>query len=376
METENKPGMTSQEMKALKKDIHNGITMDVREKMKKNVLYVGMFSIFMAFGGLTSGYIVSMGDSFWVKFPMPNGFWISTTVIILSSIFIQLGISFAKKGNQKLSKMFVVLTFVFGLLFVYYQFKGYSQLAENGSHLRGDIMVVDGRYGSSGDDGRYYGYYEIKKDGKFIEISGNDYLYNGKKMTDAQFSELQKVVAPFEKYSEKSKIDLSGLNDSYTLYYKQQPISILNGELCLPDSSKLEFDDLNRLKSLAINIGDKRGDFFIKGQIGKDFHVYYKRKELNYKNRMWEFNGQVLDDYLQTKPLESPDTASSYLWLITLLHLAHILFTLFYMGKMTIYSLSGRFTAENTLSLKLGAIFWHFLGILWVYLLLFLLFIH
>ncbi len=372
MDTEN----TKEEIKFSNGDVHGDVSLEIKEKMKKNVLYISMFSIFMVFVGLTSGYVVSMGDSFWVKFPMPKGFWMSTTVIAFSSLFVQLGISFAKKGNQKLSKLFVVLTFVFGLLFVYFQLKGYSQLIDRGSHLRGDIMVVEGRYGSTGDDGRYYGYYEVKMNDQFIEISGNDYLINGKKMTDAQFTELQKAVAPFEKYSEKSPIDLSGLSAKFQLYYKQQPISIINNELCLPDSSSLQFVDLNRLKSLAINIGDKRGDFFVEGQIGKDFHVYYKRKELNYKNRMWEYNGKILDDYLQTKPLESPDTASSYLWLITLLHLAHILFTLFYMGKMTIYSLSGRFTTENTLSLKLGAIFWHFLGILWVYLLLFLLFIH
>lgn len=360
----------------MNKDYNTDITPEVKEKMKKNLVYISIFSIVMLFAGLTSGYIVSMGDSFWVKFPMPKAFWISTAIIVLSSVFIQLGITFAKKNNQKLSKLFVVLTFLFGVLFVYFQFKGYGQLVKSGSHLRGDIMVVEGRYGSAGENGRYYGYYEINYDGKFIEIDGNDYLINGKKMTSSQFSDLKKFVSPFEKYEDNKPIDISGLNKSFSLYYKQQPISIINGKLALPDSTELEFVDLNRLKSLAINIRDGRGDFFIKGKIGKDFHVYYKGKELDYKNRLWQYKGKILDDYLQTKPLESPDTSSSYLWLITLLHLAHIIFTLFYLGKMAIFSLSGRFNSENTLSLKVGAIFWHFLGILWVYLLLFLLFIH
>ena len=353
------------------------ITLEVKEKMKKNLVYIGIFSVFMVFAGLTSGYIVSMGDSFWVKFPFPSAFWISTIVILLSSLFIQQGISFAKKGKHSISKIFVVLTFVFGLLFVYFQFKGYGQLSSNGSHLRGDLMVVEGRYGSAGDEGRYYGYYEIKYNGKFIGIDGNDYLLNGKKLSDSQFLKVQKFMSQFEKIEfKKDLIVNNNYGKEFSLYYKQQPLDLIDGKLSMPDSTKLEFVDLSRLQSLAINIRDCRGDFFIHGKLGKDFHVYYKGKELEYKNREWYYHGKILDDYLQAKPLESPDTASSYLWVITFLHLLHIIFTLFYMGKMTIFSISGKFEREGALSLKLGAIFWHFLGALWIFLFFFLLFIH
>jgi len=348
----------------------------IKEKMKKNLVYVSIFSIVMLFAGLTSAYIVSMGDSFWIKFPLPISFWISTAVIVLSSIFIQLGITFAKKNNQKLSKLFVVLTFVFGLLFVYFQYKGYGQLVDSGSHLRGDIMVVDGRYGSIGDDGRYYGYYEIKYNGKFLEIDGNDYLVDQKKLTSAQFSELKEFTKQFETIDNPKDLAVSNYGKSFLLYYKQQPVDLINGKLSLPDSSALKFIDLMRLRDLAINISAERGDFFMKGKIGKDFHVYFKGKELDYENRLWKYKGKILDDYLQTKPLESPDTSSSYLWIITFLHLVHIIFALLYMIRIVNSSLLGRFTSSDTLSLRLGAIFWHYLAILWLYLLLFLLFIH
>jgi cytochrome c oxidase subunit 3 len=52
----------------------NEMNPEVREKMKKNLVYVGIFSIVMLFAGLTSGYYVSMGKSFWLKYPMPAGF--------------------------------------------------------------------------------------------------------------------------------------------------------------------------------------------------------------------------------------------------------------------------------------------------------------
>jgi len=88
------------------------------------------------------------------------------------------------------------------------------------------------------------------------------------------------------------------------------------------------------------------------------------------------FNGKKLSKYLQIKAMETADTGTTYLYLITFLHLLHILVTLIYMSKMTIASFSGRFSSEDHLRLKVGAIFWHFLGLLWIYLLLFLLFIH
>ena len=356
----------------------NNIEMDplVKEKMKKNLVYVSIFSVVMLFAGLTSAYIVSMGDSFWIKFPLPTSFWISTAVIALSSLFIQLGITFAKKDKQKLSKLFVVLTFIFGLLFVYFQYKGYGELVDSGSHLRGDIMVVDGRYGGIGDDGRYYGYYEVKYNGKFIEIDGNDYLVDQKKITSTQFSELKGFTKQFEKIENTKDLAVSNYGKSFVLYYKQQPISLINGKLCLPDSSALQFVDLMRLRDLAINIRAERGDFFMRGKLGKDFHIYFKGKELEYENRTWKHKGKRLEDYLQTKPLESPDTSSSYLWIITFLHLGHIIFTLLYMIRIVNSSLLCRFTISDKLSLRLGAIFWHYLALLWVYLLLFLLFIH
>jgi len=83
-----------------------------------------------------------------------------------------------------------------------------------------------------------------------------------------------------------------------------------------------------------------------------------------------------LDGYLQVKSMESADTASSYLFIITFVHLLHIFITLFYVVKLVIRSFTGKINSENTIGIKVGAIFWHFLGVLWIYLLLFLLFIH
>jgi cytochrome c oxidase subunit 3 len=131
-----------------------------------------------------------------------------------------------------------------------------------------------------------------------------------------------------------------------------------------------------RLSYLAMNIQDGRGDFFVRGEFGKDFHVYFKGKKLEYKNRRLHYKGKELSNYLQIKATETADSATSFLYLISAVHLAHVFFAMFYLLKVSIYSFTGKFDAQNNLSLRLGAIFWHFLGILWIYLMVFLILIH
>lgn len=344
------------------------LTPEVREKTKKNLIYVAMFSIVMMFAGFTSAYIVSMGDSFWLKYPMPKAFWISTVIILLSSLFIELAIRYIKKGNQKMLKVFVSLTLLSGIGFVIFQLQGYKALTNFGAHaVNNHIIVTEGRYGD---------YYEVKFNGKFIEVDGNNYVVNGKKLSDAEMKDFQAFMAQFLDVKREKSFVVNNYGKKFILYFNNQPLGLINQKLCTPDGKEIQYVDEMRLRDLAINVRDGRGDFFVKGKLGKDFHIFFKGKELEYKKRELHYEGKKLSKYLQIKAMETSDTATSYLYIITFLHLLHIVVTLFYMLKMTIVSFSGRFTAEENLSLRLGAIFWHFLGLLWIYLLLFLLFIH
>jgi cytochrome c oxidase subunit 3 len=341
---------------------------EVREKTKKNLIYIGIFSVIMMFAGFTSAYIVSMGDSFWLKYPLPPAFFISTGLIALSSLFLELGIRFVKKNNQKMLKLFISLTLLFGIGFVYFQFKGYSALTSFGAHaVNNRIIVTEGRYGD---------YYEVKYKGDFLEVDGNNYLVNGKKMTTNQMVEFQNFMKQFLIVNREKSYTVKNYGSNFILYYNNQPLGLINEKLCTPDGKEIQYVDQLRLKDVAINVRDGRGDFFVKGQLGKDFHIFFKGKELEYKDRELHFEGKKLSKYLQIKAMETSDTATSYLYILTFLHLLHILATLIYMSRMTIASFSGRFTSDENLSLRLGAIFWHFLGLLWLYLLLFLLFIH
>ncbi len=336
-------------------------------KAKMNLVYVGIFSVVMFFAGLISAYVVSMGDSFWLKVPMPSEFWISTTLILISSLTLILGLRFARSGNTGGLKAMMGITFVLGLAFVYFQFKGYGELVNDGVHFSFNrIVVTDGRYGD---------YFEIEKDGKYVEVNGNDFFLSGKKMNESEMKDLQAFMDQFQNPSKDMKFNIKEYGN-YKILFKNRELSMENGELITHKGEALEFLDAERLSFLAVNICDGRGDFFVRGEMGKDFHVYYKGKELSYENRELIYQGAKLDPYLQVKALESYDTASSFLYIITFAHLLHVIITVLFLLRAVIFSFSGKINENNTIRLQMTGIFWHFLGLLWVILLLFLLFIH
>lgn len=343
------------------------IPFEVREKMKRNMVYVAIFSIIMVFAGLTSAYIVSMGGAFWVKFPFPSAFLFSTVAIILSSITYAVAIKGAKKLDQKKTQLFMVLTLVLGLTFCFFQFKGYKQLEKQGAFLVSPVTVVDGRYGD---------YFEVKQGGHFVEIDGNDYLLQGKIMSDAQMKNLQAYFKNFEQIKSNENPTLSNLSTDFVLYFKNEPLQLIDGKFIRPNGNELQPIDYYRLKMLSTNVLAGRGDFFHKGKYGKDFKLYFKGKELQYKDRTLYYQGKKLSVPLQNKLSASRDTATSYLYVLTGLHLLHILGTLIYLIRMVSISFSGNLDENKYLKLKFGGTFWHFLDILWVYLLLFLIFIH
>lgn len=344
----------------------NELSKDVREKMKKNLVYVSIFSIIMLFAGFTSAYIVSMGDSFWLKYPLPVAFTISTILIVLSSIVLQISINKGVKGNNNAVKIGTLLTLLLGIGFAVYQIKGYEQLIENGANPVNRIMVSEGRYGD---------YYQLKIDGKFLEIDGNNYSIAGKPATQSQKDAISDFSAQLINIQNAKEIKLNGFSN-YELLYKNKSVKYTENGLFVSDSIQLQFVDLQRLNDFAVHLKDQRGDFFHKGQIGKDFHIFYKGKELQYKDRTLMYNGVKLSTPLQLSLNGASDTSTAFLYIITILHFLHIIGALIYLIRMSIRSFTGTLVKNEYLSLRLGGIFWHFLGVLWIYLLLFLLFIH
>jgi len=229
---------------------------EVKERTKKMMLYVGIFSIIMMFAGVTSAYVVSMSDGFWVWIRQPEAFYWSTLVILVSSLTIHASLRSLKKGNKKKALYFLVFTLVLGGAFTVFQFKGWSQLISVGNYFVGDSVSLTGEYGED-----------------------HFYMYNGEEM----------ILQDGEFYAASDK-------------YKERPLT---------------------------------------------------------------------EDIKGTR-----NAASSYVYILTALHLLHLAGGLIYLIVLLIKFFAGKLDENQTLPLKLGATYWHFLDFLWVYLFLFLIFIH
>ena len=69
---------------------------------------------------------------------------------------------------------------------------------------------------------------------------------------------------------------------------------------------------------------------------------------------------------------EGSNVAGSFLYVLTLSHLVHLIGGLIALLITTINSVRGKYTSENYLGLELTSTYWHFLGVLWLYLFFFL----
>ncbi len=243
LDTENTDQVDAQEQKAL------------NEKVKKNLLYLGIFSIVMLFGAITSGYIVSQGDRPWVHMKMPSAFITSTIIIVLSSLALFVAGKASRGGNWSLTRIMLGLALLLGIGFGVLQYQGWGQLVAGGNHLVGNLEHVNGVYG-----------------------------------------------------------------EDYTIVFQGETLVMENGEFYMPS------DEL-RAKPL-------------KGRLEGQFNA-----------------------------------ASSYLYFLTGLHVAHLLGGLLYLLVVFIASFSTVRHERSILKIKLGSIYWHFLGGLWIYLFLFLFFI-
>jgi cytochrome c oxidase subunit 3 len=103
----------------------------------KMLLWVGFGSIVMMFAGLTSAYIVKKSQANWLEFDLPNLFWFSTLVILVSSFTIQMAVKKAKAGEMAQYRGFLSVTAILGLTFIILQIRGFQALELNNVALTG-----------------------------------------------------------------------------------------------------------------------------------------------------------------------------------------------------------------------------------------------
>ncbi len=117
----------------------NAVSEQQRKKIHphKFTLWVAIGSILMMFAGLTSAYIVKRAQANWALLEIPKAFWISTVVILLSSLTVYLAEKAFKERNMLRYRQMLGITALLGLGFLILQIIGFVSLTQQDIKLVG-----------------------------------------------------------------------------------------------------------------------------------------------------------------------------------------------------------------------------------------------
>ncbi len=107
---------------------------------RKFALWIALGAILMMFAGLTSAYIVKKADSgSWTNFEIPKIFYLSTLVIILSSVTMLMAQRAFKRSQFVRYRNYLVATLILGVSFLFLQVTGWMELKAQGIDMIEEI---------------------------------------------------------------------------------------------------------------------------------------------------------------------------------------------------------------------------------------------
>jgi cytochrome c oxidase subunit 3 len=119
---------------------------------KKFGMWLFLASVMMLFMSITSAYIVRQAEGNWVYFELPSLFYVTTIIIVASSVTMQLAYFAVKKDNFATAKIMIAITSLLGVGFLVGQFLGWGQLVTNSVYLVGNpsgsfLYILTGLHG-------------------------------------------------------------------------------------------------------------------------------------------------------------------------------------------------------------------------------------
>jgi cytochrome c oxidase subunit 3 len=109
----------------------SAVTANQRKKIHphKFTLWVAIGSILMMFAGLTSAYIVKRAQANWALLEIPVAFWISTVVILASSVTVYLANKAFHDRQMVRYRRMLGITAILGTVFLVLQIIGFASFA-------------------------------------------------------------------------------------------------------------------------------------------------------------------------------------------------------------------------------------------------------
>jgi cytochrome c oxidase subunit 3 len=124
-------------------DLTQGTLKEKNNRAMRMMLWFGIVSLIMSFAGLTSAVLVSRKREDWLTdFEMPQAFFISCVLMVLSSLAFIGAKRALKKGNRNVTTLLLLTTFGLGIAFVMSQYAGFNQIVASGYYFTGETSNV------------------------------------------------------------------------------------------------------------------------------------------------------------------------------------------------------------------------------------------
>lgn len=119
---------------------------------KKFALWLFMVTVVMLFAAWTSAYIVRQAEGNWLDYELPEIFWLTSGIVVLSSITLQWAYFSAKKDNFVQLRLGMVLTVILGIAFLIGQWYSWIALVDRDVFFVGNpagsfLYVLTGMHG-------------------------------------------------------------------------------------------------------------------------------------------------------------------------------------------------------------------------------------
>ena len=400
-----------------------------KEKVYTALVVVGLIASVMLFAGLSSAVLVRKMDKFWVNIHLPNDFRISTILILISSVFMVLALKKAKLSERKKTVNYLILSLVFSLFFVFFQFRGWSKYYHQGNAVKSFITFVYGQYGQS---------YLVYDKGIPIKYDGENYLKNNQILDNKSIDNLKSFLRQICGYGtsfEGSNLNLNDYNNPFQIFDVKNELMLENTDSGLSlNGINLSEGQKDELFKFSFGVCNDQPFFMLKGKYGEDFSIalngedlIYEKKKLFFpakeltksekssinqkvfqggkeysiknskvylnndeisdfdgyfqlrqginiriKNSFWERTKEELNPNQYAEFYQTSNVSSSFVWVLTIIHFLHLIFSITAIIIVSFRAKRGYYSSENTAGLKAVGVFWHFVGLLWLYLYVFL----
>lgn len=113
---------------------------------KRFALWLFIVSVVMLFGAWTSAYIVKRGEPGWSSFELPAQFWVSTAIILLSSVTMVWAQRSARRDQLDQTKIALGITTVLGGAFLVAQWLAWGKMVEMNHYFAGSGSNSSGSF--------------------------------------------------------------------------------------------------------------------------------------------------------------------------------------------------------------------------------------